>query len=108
MKGMSLAIETIVFVILAVTVLSVLLAFFMTTGVPGGDKARMYAEMNELCGKYVRQKPLCNDASGLVDVDTTRLIKICQSLGTDVKNGAKQCTTGFDKNCAAACCDMFC
>ncbi len=108
-KGISLAIETIVFIILAVTVLSVLLLFFTGTGGPAQTSVELENKRNIICGDYVRNYPKCDSpGTGLKDID--KLPDICKKLGTiDPKEPAKKpCESGNPQECFVLCCRLFC
>ncbi len=114
MKGISLAIETIIFIILAVTVLSVLLLFLTGTGGPAQDRVALESQRNIICGDYVRAAPLCDsDGSGSKIKGLDKLQDICKKLGTANPEGKtpeekKPCDGGDKAKCYAACCRLFC
>ncbi|MBI4170133.1 MAG: hypothetical protein HY514_00420 [Candidatus Aenigmarchaeota archaeon] len=115
MKGVSLAIETIIFIILAVTVLSVLLLFLTGTGGPAQDRVALESNRNIICGDYVRAVPLCdNDGSGSKIKDLNKLKDICIKLGAANPQGKTPAAkdpcgqSGQVEECYAACCRLFC
>ncbi len=59
MKGISIAMETIVYLILAVTVLSVALFFFMSQANPAQDQFTLEANRNRFCGIYTTNDFQC-------------------------------------------------
>ena len=105
-KGISLAIETIIFIILAVTVMSVLLLFFTKTG--GEAQTRVDQEKDRIinCGRWTTQKPLCDsaDKNQLTNLDVDKFIALCKKLDTPA------CTqTGKTSlECLKACCSTYC
>ena len=63
MKGVSLAIETIIILILAVSVLTVLLFFLRSQVGPAQDTATLLREQTSACSAYVGADPACTDAT---------------------------------------------
>ena len=59
MKGVSIAIETIIYLILAILVLTVLITFFLTQAGPAQDQYTLEAKRNSLCGAYVSMDFSC-------------------------------------------------
>jgi len=62
MKGIALAIETIVFIILAVTVLSVLLFFFTSTGGQAQHEFELQQQRQMYCGRYANIDTACEQS----------------------------------------------
>jgi hypothetical protein len=107
MKGVSLAIETIVYIILAVLVLTVLLYFFMSQATPGDERVRLERTRIEKCGEYARYDNKCNDIS------STGVNPIVNSLSNDIckKLTIRNCPgVGEEekKNCIRYCCAELC
>ncbi|MEM7819406.1 MAG: hypothetical protein QXD48_01090 [Candidatus Aenigmatarchaeota archaeon] len=67
MKGISLAIETIIFIILGVTVLTVLLFFFTSLGGPTQNEVENQFERNQFCGRYANYDPKCENVDKIID-----------------------------------------
>ena len=108
MKGISLAIETIIFIILAVTVLSVLLLFFTKTGGESQSLVELQAKRDIYCGTYVQADPQCNrggtDANGkeiFSASDKEKFRNVCSKLSVNTCGSASQ-------DCFADCCKLFC
>lgn len=85
MKGVSIAIETVIYLILAVTVLSVLLLFFLKIGGPAQDQYTLEATRNTLCGVYTSQDFACvgkgdNPVSGMDPKKIEELVNTCREL----------------------------
>lgn len=59
MKGISLAIETIIFIILGVTVLTVLLFFFTSFGGQSQHEFELQQQRHQWCGTYSKYNPTC-------------------------------------------------
>ncbi len=59
MKGISIAIETVVYLILAVTVLSVALFFFLSQAGPAQDQYTLEAKRDRYCMTYVSMDFSC-------------------------------------------------
>jgi hypothetical protein len=53
MKGVAIAIETVIYLILGVTVLSIALFFFLSQAGPAQDQYKLEADRNRFCGTYV-------------------------------------------------------
>ena len=106
MKGVSLSIETIVILILAVIVLAAMLIFFSGTTNPATDTLRATRIQTESCGAYVRKDPDCTDI-GINDVPPDvkqHIADACKTL-----EGYPECDTGSqDINCIRSCCKTFC
>ena len=85
MKGVSIAIETIVYLILAITVLSVLLFFFLTQAGPPQDQYTLEAKRNSLCGAYTSNDFSCvgKDNKPVASISPTvpeNIAKTCNEL----------------------------
>ena len=63
MKGVSIAMETIIYIILAIIVLTVLLYFLTSQAGPAQTRVELENQRNTLCGKYVKYDPTCQDPS---------------------------------------------
>lgn len=109
MKGVSIAIETIVYLILAITVLSVLLFFFLTQAGPAQDQYKLEAERNRWCGSYVTKDLLCsgqnNGPHPGVSVEVVRKIKeACTELSRRFGYAYTECIGGDNLRCIQQCC----
>lgn len=102
MKGISIAIETVIYIILAVLVLTILLFFFTSQSGPAQQEISLQRERNELCGRIATAEPKCEDLTGVNGNELSR-------LKTDICTTAlKLCTGGEDdKVCIKKCC-IFC
>lgn len=104
MKAVGLAIETIIVLILAVTVLSVLLYFFNYFYNPSQTKLDLMNKQKDLCVQYVRIDKTCEemiDSSELADI-VDKIRDVCSKLDYG------ECKAGSDVECVKACCKMFC
>jgi hypothetical protein len=102
MKGISLAIETIIFIILAVTVLSVLLLFFTKTGGSSQTRVELEANRNIYCGNYISGDLQCKtDGKSITVLDTKKFSETCGKLGV------KGCPA-ISPECFSACCGIVC
>lgn len=107
MKGISLAVESIVIFIIAAAVLAILLYFFMTTANPSINIIQLKGEQTKWCNSYTTNDPNC-DESGFVDVTIQdELANVCERLNT-VEGGFDQCTGVFNIDCVKQCCKSFC
>lgn len=99
MKGVSLAIETVVFIILAVLVLTILLFFFTSQSGPAQQEISLQRQRAEICGRIATADPKCETFTGVFGMD--KLITTCAGL--------KLCTAGQDNEaCVKKCCTIFC
>ncbi len=105
MKGISIAIETIIFIILAVTVLSVLLLFLTGVGGPPQLRVQWEAQRTTMCFTYASIDPSCSQANPTFD-DKANLVAVCKKLEVGECTGKVGPTT--DSACLKACCKMNC
>ncbi len=102
-KGISLAIETIIFMILAVLVLSVLLGFLFGPGWQAQNTIEQQRLKTSICIAYTTKSPLCNsDGSGVKDIDI--LADVCGPQKLNVAG----CAGSRSASCFAECCKGFC
>ena len=103
MKGISIAIETIIFIILAVTVLSVLLLFLTGVGGPPQQRMQWESKRSSLCFSYTAFDRECNTVTGFAGL--AELKDICGPTKLDVR----ECKTPTsDLACVRACCSFNC
>ncbi len=109
MKGVSIAIETIIYLILALLVLTVLLSFFLTQAGPAQDQYTLEAKRNSFCGAYASRDFSCtgrNDAP-VTDIDPKVLEgigKTCNELNRRF-GFAYRCSGGSaNLECIQSCC----
>ena len=101
MKGISLAIETIIVLIIAVTVLTVLLMALNMQGGPVFDRLKLERERTDKCGTYAFKD------GGKCDTEPTpELVEICKKL--DVKICGIAIDTNIAINCGRECCKLNC
>ena len=107
MKGVSLSIETIVILILAVIVLAAMLVFFSGTTNPAADTLRATRMQTESCAAYVRKDPDCTDI-GINDVPPDVKQKIAEAC--NILQGYDECRGQPPTNiaCVRSCCKTFC
>src|SRR3989338_6783104 len=104
MKGVSLAIETIIYLILAVLVLMVLITFFLTQAGPAQDQYTLEAKRNSLCGAYVTNDFSCagsggNPVSSISPSVVQNIATTCAELNRRF-GSAYRCTAG-STSCSA-------
>ncbi len=110
MKGISIAIETIIYLILAITVLSVLLFFFLSQAGPSQDQFRLEADRTRYCGSYVSKDFACKGENGQpVDGLQTGLVDKIRTTCTELNRrfNFNYCTkegTTTDLECIRDCC----
>lgn len=106
MKGISIAIETIIYLILGVTVLSIALFFFLTQAGPAQDQIKLETDRNNYCGSYVSIDFTCSGGTGpggvKPGVTTDLLTKLGKACG-DLKRAA-----GFAFNCDGSAATIEC
>lgn len=111
MKGISIAIETIVYLILAVAVLSVLLPFFLMNATPGITQIELERQKNEYCTGYATNDPTCTGKNGN-PVDTVKQDVInnirttCLELNRHFSFSYK--CDGDMLTCIKNCCNIAC
>lgn len=100
MKGVAIAIETVIFIILAVLVLTILLFFFTSQSGPAQQEITLQRERAEVCGRIATHDPKCTDFAGVEGMD---------GLTDNTCVNLKLCTAGMDDaSCVKKCCTVFC
>ena len=121
MKGISLALETIIVLILAITVLTVLSFFFTKQFGQGQTTIELLNGQREACSAYVRQNSKCTSETHR-SVDTSnkdnvlgKLTYYCGRLEghTDCPNKCRdadpaKCKDKASYNCVIQCCSLYC
>ncbi len=100
MKGISLATESIIIIILAVLVLAALLIFFGSVWIPGSGQVVDTMKQAQWCGEYVKINPNC---VGSVTGYDNILKHIRDACGDNICPSAIDDTT-----CAQKCCRTWC
>ncbi|MBI4163128.1 MAG: hypothetical protein HY513_05580 [Candidatus Aenigmarchaeota archaeon] len=99
MKGVAIAMETVIYLILAVTVLTVLLYFFTSQANPAQNRLELYRQQQDGCLAFAKQQKSCQE----IDFpQKAQLEKTCRQLSE-----FQSCTTG-GLNCLRECCRTFC
>jgi hypothetical protein len=117
MKGVTLPIETIVILALAVIVFGVLLWFFTSSSGPVIDLTILKQQQATLCHSFHERTDGCtlegyNEAIASQEGEefSKNLGKVCYKLKED--GGYSSCSTddenGISYACAIECCKMFC
>lgn len=103
-KGITLASESIVVIILAVIVLAALLAFLSSVSGPTQDEVRLRLRQAQQCRSYVEANGKCErSADSRVDSDLKRdLVTTCTSLKY------ARCTGSDSIACVIECCSGYC
>ncbi len=109
MKGISIAIETIIYLILAITVLSVLLFFFLSQAGPSQDQFKLEADRSRYCGSYVSKDLTCagkdgGPVSGLQPGLVEKIKKTCLELNRRFNFAYCQGDKARDLECIRDCC----
>ena len=100
MKGVAIALETIVYLILAVTVLTVLLYFFTSQANPAQNRLELLRQQQDGCLSFAKQQKSCQD---ITFPQAAQLEKTCKAL-----NDFQSCRTGGIDQCFRECCRAFC
>jgi len=114
MKGVSLAIETIIILILASAVLVTMLTFFNVNVDPTRDIVQSALAVNTACANYMTKAGTC-EVSGLDNVDefnrqlSLNVAKACK-LANDKEGKYPSCQYEDDLNiqCLRECCSSYC
>jgi len=120
-KGMSLAVETVIVLVLAAAVLTALLYFFRSSFTPVETQTHLIQKQTELCQRYLARDPLCKRENfgavsssipfGSIDQKDS-LRYVCNKLYYEeyCRTGANN-DPGSPKNqdyyCAAKCCASY-
>ena len=111
MKGVSIAIETIIYLILAITVLSVLLFFFLTQAGPAQDQYTLEAKRQASCGAYTSVDFSCNGVNGQPKTGQGGVQqKVLDDIGKSCSELSKRfgfayaCQGSADLPCIKSCC----
>jgi len=120
MKGVSLALETIIVLILAVSVLSVSMWFLYSNVGPGQARSDLEREKALYCGSYSNTDPKCEgDISGSNRVPKhsgalKNIRDTCSKLHDKNWGFYPACEKGLETNdpkmltCIRQCCNMYC
>ncbi len=104
MKGISLAIETVVILIIAIVILGILTYFLIGQSLPGLDKIKMQQDAAALCASYVQIDTDCSGTSTEINKfsDKTAFAKLCKDLGH------ASCSGILNEACLKQCCSTLC
>jgi len=89
-KGMSLPVETVIVLVLAIIVLAALLLFFTGTFTPGADRIKLQQRQTDLCTTYVAADSECRKPPS--ETLTKDFNEVCGKLGLST-NPALCCST---------------
>jgi|GEM_PF-2217004 len=109
-KGVAIAIETVIFIILAVVVLTVLLLFFNTQAGTAQDKFKREAERTEFCRQYVQYDPACGNRDEVTGPNRATILKGINEAcgGLNVPNCQRGSEQEASPECIRNCCSIFC
>ena len=108
-KGVAIAVETIIYIILAVIVMTVLLIFFTGQAGPAQNRFQLETTRNNICGEYVSHNSACSatghgEAAGLVVGDKmTKLGDTCAQLSVAGCSRNTAASATCVKNCCLTC-----
>lgn len=106
MKGISIAMETIVYIILAVMVLTILLFFLTSQASPAQTMTELQNKRTQFCGRYTQYDSRCDRLDQVRDVPDM-VTTVRELLTTCGKLEIPQCGAGGnDQNCIQLCCLM--
>jgi hypothetical protein len=114
MKAMSLAIETIIVLVLAITVMGILLLFLNANIGPADSRLRWEREKNDACAKYSQYtagdgKEACSqDQINYVRNKNSDLINELTKLCLNKQFKPIGCKDSLDENCLRECCNIQC
>ena len=104
MKGVAIAIETVIYIILAVLVLTILLFFFTSQSGPAQQQINLQRERNEICSAIAAKDPKCEDITAIGRaVGADKLTKL--RTGCNTLSLCSQSDT--ESVCIKKCC-IFC
>jgi hypothetical protein len=109
MKGISIAIETVVYMILAVTVLSVALFFFLSQAGPSQDLYTLESKRDRYCMAYVSMDYGCAGKNGkVVDGTSPEVLKnigsACLEMTRKFSYSYDACGESATLQCIQQCC----
>ena len=110
MKGIALAMETMVYIILAVLVLAILLYFLTTNAAPLQNQAQLEEKRAKYCSMYVQHNSDCNNPGGVTQLGTDAgktvvkddLLKTCDKIG--ISSCSVSASDRDQAKCIQTCC----
>ncbi|MFH1421079.1 MAG: hypothetical protein ABIG30_03925 [Candidatus Aenigmatarchaeota archaeon] len=117
MKALSLSIETVIVLIIAVIILGILTYFIMNMAKPGLDKMKWQQDASLACGRYIKFDETCTDVPSPSDctaneqnalkLDACAAINILKDVCNKLEYSS--CTGGTPSvNCIKQCCSVVC
>ncbi|RLI97279.1 MAG: hypothetical protein DRO96_00945 [Candidatus Aenigmatarchaeota archaeon] len=100
-KGLSLAINQLILLIIAVVVLLVALGIIYGQ-MPNINEIKANQQRISLCNAYVKSDPKCEDVDQVEDEVTEKLANVCQQLRYP------GCSGSLTVECVKKCCDIAC
>jgi hypothetical protein len=123
MKGVTLPIETIVILVLAIIVFGVLLWFFVLSSSPSMNIAQLKQQQSILCSSYQERNVYCSKSEHenmVYSSQIAKIIEICYQINLE-DNTYPNCDEDLYDNryneedqagkgyyCVTECCHMFC
>jgi len=115
LKGIALSIETVVLIVLAAIVVTVLLAFLMGVINPADNEIKFLQKQQRACGEIVQIDPQCGvNRDGNVDPRISEVVSDQLMAGnpppcSDERPSCNPTGSGSDVlNCLRSCCRTFC
>lgn len=118
LKGISLALETVILLILMAVVLAALMAFFLGVFNPAKSNLDSIREKESICVQYISRDPGCEHVKDIAqktppydkytDANSAieRLKTLCKSSSENPPCGTTECTQAI--TVVPACCASFC
>ena len=106
LKGMSLATDTIVYLVLAVLVLTVLLFFFTKNSGEGVDATQLQLDRGRYCSTYIQFDMDCDGSIGTDEGPSNKVFTDEQEKLTKIcpKINPAACTGQLTNTCLQSCC----
>jgi len=104
MKGIAIAVETIVYLILAVTVMTVALMFFLSQGGKAQTDFEIEAARNSACAAYQYFDPGCTSPSSATPDVKKAVSDACKKYSDRRGIGLVECNNPDDVTCVQRCC----
>lgn len=106
MKGISLAIETVVILIIAVVILGILSYMLISGTLPGVNNLKLQQNIQQYCGLYVQLDPTCANTKNQITTfgdSAATLAGFCKTIGYSSCTGTPLTITCVKQCCAAMC-----
>ncbi len=106
MRGVSLTIETIIIIILAISVLSVMLLFFRQTLGDASPYVKAINDRTKFCGNYHTQSNFCQDHDKVKNDILKGIQQACVDINIKECTGSREGTPASEE-CVKSCCGQI-